>query len=50
MTELDTTTTQTCPFCGRDRSEWTENEGDGVIGAGLNYCSADCLARDQARG
>ena len=50
MTELDSTTATTCPFCGRDRSEWTENEGQGVTGAGLAYCSEDCLLRDQARG
>jgi hypothetical protein len=50
MTELDSTTAQTCPFCGQDRSEWVENEGEGVTGAGLSYCSQDCLVRDQARG
>ncbi|HZV52987.1 MAG TPA: hypothetical protein VFD49_24895 [Candidatus Dormibacteraeota bacterium] len=41
---------ETCPYCGRDRSEWTENEGEGVSGGGLTYCSQDCLLRDQARG
>jgi hypothetical protein len=50
MTELDLVTVETCPFCGRERSEWTENDGDGVTGGGLTYCSQDCLTRDQARG
>ena len=50
MTDLEITTTDRCPFCGRERSEWTENEGEGVAGGGLTYCSQDCLVRDQARG
>jgi hypothetical protein len=50
MTELDFTTPETCPYCGRKREEWTENDGDGVNGGGLTYCSQDCLLRDQARG
>ncbi len=50
MTELDTTTAQTCPFCGRERSEWTENDGEGVLGGGVTYCSDECALRDQARG
>ena len=50
MTDLDVTTTETCPYCGRERSDWTENEGSGVRGGGLEYCSQDCLVRDQARG
>ena len=50
MTDLDVTTVETCPFCGRERAEWTENDGEGVVGAGLRYCSQDCLVRDQARG
>ncbi len=41
---------ETCPYCGRDCSEWTENDGEGVTGGGLTYCSQDCLVRDQARG
>jgi uncharacterized OB-fold protein len=39
-----------CPMCGRERSEWIENEGEGVSVAGLTYCSVECLQRDQARG
>ncbi len=50
MTELETTATDRCPFCGLEKSEWTENEGDGVIGAGVTYCSQECLLKDQARG
>ncbi len=50
MTELDPITAERCPYCGRERSEWVENEGQGVIGAGLTYCSEECLLRDQARG
>jgi hypothetical protein len=50
MTELDVTTIERCPTCGRERSEWTENEGEGVVSGGLAYCSQDCLVRDQARG
>jgi hypothetical protein len=50
MTDLDVTTIERCPFCGSERSEWTENDGDGVTGAGLTYCSQECLLRDQARG
>ena len=50
MTELDVTTLERCPFCGRERSEWTENDGDGVVSNGVAYCSQDCLVRDQARG
>lgn len=50
MTELDVAITDTCPFCGRERAEWEENDGEGVTGGGVTYCSHDCLARDQARG
>jgi hypothetical protein len=39
-----------CPTCGRDSSEWTENDGRGVMAGGLAYCSVECLQRDQARG
>jgi hypothetical protein len=49
MTE-DEILLERCPTCGRERSEWTENDGDGVTFAGLTYCSTDCLQRDQARG
>ncbi len=50
MTELDSATFESCPYCGREREEWTENDGQGVTVAGLIYCSEDCLVRDQARG
>ncbi len=51
MTDLDVSGIDRCPFCGRERSEWTENDGEGVLGSGgLTYCSQDCLVRDQARG
>jgi hypothetical protein len=51
MTDLDVATNDDrCPYCGRERTEWTENDGHGVAAAGLTYCSQDCLARDQARG
>ncbi len=50
MTDLDVATIERCPYCGRERSEWTENDGGGVTGGGLTYCSQDCLLRDQARG
>ncbi len=50
MTGLDFTTAETCPYCGRKGEEWTENDGEGVQGGGLTYCSQDCLLRDQARG
>jgi uncharacterized OB-fold protein len=50
MTELDVETTERCPTCGRERSEWTENDGEGVTAAGVDYCSQDCLVKDQARG
>jgi hypothetical protein len=49
MTDLDVTITETCPNCGLDRSEWTENDGEGVSGSGLTYCSQDCRVRDEAR-
>ncbi len=49
MTELDFTTPEACPYCGRKREEWTENDGDGVNGGGLSYCSQDCLLPSQAR-
>jgi hypothetical protein len=39
-----------CPTCGRETSEWRENDGRGVTAGGLSYCSTDCLQRDQARG
>lgn len=38
-----------CPGCGRERSEWTENNGEGVRAGGLTYCSTECMQRDQAR-
>jgi uncharacterized OB-fold protein len=38
-----------CPTCGRERSEWVENDGDGVTVAGLTYCSTECAQRDEAR-
>lgn len=41
---------QRCPNCGRERSEWTENDGDGVTANGLTYCSTRCLLEDEARG
>lgn len=50
MTDLDVATTERCPFCGRERAEWTENDGEGVTASGLTYCSQECLVRDQARG
>jgi hypothetical protein len=50
MTDLDVAIIETCPFCGRERAEWTENDGDGVTSSGVTYCSQDCLVRDQARG
>jgi hypothetical protein len=50
MTDLDIAITERCPTCGRERTEWTENEGNGVEAAGITYCSQDCLVRDQARG
>ena len=51
MAELDLTTAEDrCPNCGSERSKWTENEGEGVVGAGLSYCSQACLLEDQARG
>jgi len=39
-----------CPVCGRDQSEWTENDGLGIIAGGVVYCSEKCAVRDQARG
>jgi hypothetical protein len=51
MTELEVTTAaERCPYCGRERSEWTENEGEGVQAGGVVYCSEECALRDQARG
>jgi hypothetical protein len=50
MAEFETDTLDTCPFCGRERSEWTENEGQGVTATGVMYCSQDCLVRDEGRG
>ncbi len=50
MTDDEGSLTETCPFCGRERSQWTENDGQGVVGGGLTYCSEECLLRDQARG
>jgi hypothetical protein len=50
MTDLDTAIIETCPFCGRERAQWIENDGNGVEGAGIAYCSYECLLRDQARG
>jgi len=50
MTDQDVTTIERCPFCGRERSEWVVNEGEGVVGGGLTYCSQECLLEDQARG
>jgi hypothetical protein len=47
---LESLVGESCPYCGRDASEWTENDGQGVTGGGLTYCSQDCLVRDQARG
>ncbi len=39
-----------CPHCGRERAEWTENDGQGFLSGGITYCSEDCALRDQARG
>lgn len=32
MAALDSTTTETCPYCGRAREQWTENDGEGGDG------------------
>jgi hypothetical protein len=50
MIDQDDKEFERCPTCGRERSEWTENEGEGVTAGGLTYCSNECLQRDQARG
>lgn len=50
MSDLDPSIPDKCPYCGRERSQWSENDGQGVTSGGLAYCSQDCLVRDQARG
>lgn len=50
MTELELPIADRCPYCGRERSEWTENDGEGVLSGGVNYCSQECALKDQARG
>ena len=50
LTELESTAAERCPYCGRERSEWIENDGEGVVSGGVIYCSEDCSLRDQARG
>jgi len=50
LTELESTAGERCPYCGRERSEWVENDGEGVVSGGVTYCSEDCSLRDQARG
>jgi uncharacterized OB-fold protein len=47
---IDEEALERCPNCGRERSEWTENDGEGVVVAGIRYCSAECAQEDQARG
>ena len=50
MSMEEDTGIERCPACGRERSEWTENDGEGVAAGGLTYCSTECLQHDQARG
>ena len=50
MIDEDEQLSDRCPQCGRERSEWVENDGEGVTMGGLTYCSAECMQRDQARG
>jgi hypothetical protein len=35
--------------CGREQADWSENEGEGIVVAGIIYCSVDCAQRDQGR-
>ncbi len=39
---------ETCPTCGKAVTEWTENDGQGVISGGVTYCSAACAVEDAA--
>ena len=36
-----------CPVCGREKTEWVENDGQGVTVAGVAYCSPQCAQRDR---
>lgn len=37
-----------CPNCGRQREEWSENDGLGVISGGVTYCSSGCALKEAA--
>lgn len=50
MIDQDEQLLERCPTCGRESSEWMENDGRGVTAGGVTYCSVECLQRDQARG
>lgn len=50
MTDAYEDEVESCPNCGKERAEWTENEGEGVIAGGVLYCSEACALEDQEKG